>query len=264
LETFMSNTQAAASLEGAVAVVTGGGRGIGAAISHALSANGAHVVLVGRDKAALERHAAGLSGPTTVLPADLAAPGAAEQLVDEVVERLGGADILVNNAGVAAGGSSDTVSAEDIDSVHALNVRAPLLLAGRFARVMAERGGGAIVNVSSALAERGTPQNMVYAASKGAIEAATRALAAEWGHHAVRVNAVRPAVTRSDMSTAITGNEDIVRTYLTSVPLGRIGEAEEVANLVRFLVSPAGSYVTGQVIGVDGGWGSTARSIFAS
>lgn len=78
------------------------------------------------------------------------------------------------------------------------------------------------------------------------------------------MNAVRPAVTRSDMSAPITGNEDIVRTDVTSVPLGRIGEAEEVANLIHFLASPAGSYVTGQVIGVDGGWGSTARSIFAS
>ncbi|MEW2469259.1 SDR family oxidoreductase [Streptomyces sp. NPDC046994] len=150
------------------------------------------------------------------------------------------------------------------DRVHTLNVRAPLLLAGRFARVMAERGGGAIVDVSSAPAERGTPQNMVHAASKGAIEDTTWALAAEWGPRAVRVNAVRPAVTRSDMSAPITGNEDIVRTYVTSVPLGRIGEAEEVANLIHFLASPAGSYVTGQVIGVDGGWGSTARSIFAS
>ncbi|MFD8155905.1 SDR family NAD(P)-dependent oxidoreductase [Streptomyces malaysiensis] len=270
----MSNTQATtprtatppttAPLKDAVAVVTGGGRGIGAAISHALSASGAHVVLVGRDKAVLERHAAELSGPATVLPADLAAPDAAERLVAQVVDRFGGADILVNNAGAAAGGPSDAVSAEDIDSVHALNVRAPLLLAGRFARVIAERGGGAIVNVSSALAERGTPQNMVYAASKGALEAATRALAAEWGPRAVRVNAVRPAVTRSDMSRVITDNDDIVRTYLTSVPLGRIGEAEEVASLVHFLVSPAGGYVTGQVIGVDGGWGSTARSIFAS
>ncbi|MFJ4832010.1 SDR family NAD(P)-dependent oxidoreductase [Streptomyces sp. NPDC088747] len=260
----MTTTQTATGLEDAIAVVTGGGRGIGAAVSLALSMSGAHVVLVGRDKPTLDRHATSLPGRSTVLPTDLAAPGAAEQLVREVVDQLGGVDVLVNNAGAAAGGPSDNVSEQDIDSVHALNVRAPLLLAGRFARVIAERGGGAIVNVSSALAERGTPQNMVYAASKGALEAATRSLASEWGHRAVRVNAVRPAVTRSDMSAAITSDEGITKAYLTSVPLARLGEAEEVANLIHFLVSPAGSYVTGQVIGVDGGWGSAARSIFAS
>lgn len=254
--------QAETPLTGTTAVVTGGGRGIGAAISRMLSTSGAHVVLVGRDETTLEQHAADLPGPSTVLRADLAAPAAAEQLVGEVVDRRGGADVLVNNAGAMTGGPSDRITEDELDRVHALNVRAPMLLAGRFARIMADRGSGAIVNLSSTLAARGTAGTAVYAASKGAVESATRALAAEWSPTGVRVNAVSAGLTRSDMARVVTDNADSTRRYLDSVPADRIGEPEEVAELVHFLACPSGSYITGQVLGVDGGWTGTARPIF--
>jgi len=251
-------------LDGAIAVVTGGGRGIGAAISEALSREGAHVVLVGETLETLEKRQAGLANESTVIATDLAVDGAAESLVDSVVDRFGGVDVLVNNAGRASGGPSDQVATDELDAVWALNVRTPLLLSGRLAASMAGRGGGSIVTISSALAERGMPQNMTYAASKGAMEAATRALASEWGQHGVRVNAIRPAVTRTDMAAAIVEDATLLENYLTSVPAGRVGEAEEVAELALFLASPAASYITGQIISVDGGWGSTARSIFGA
>jgi NAD(P)-dependent dehydrogenase (short-subunit alcohol dehydrogenase family) len=251
-------------LIGKSALVTGAGRGLGAAIAQLLSLAGARVVLVGRTEATLRATAEALPGETLVIPADLASPDAPASVLDEAIAAFGAVDVLVNNAGAAHVAASHQLSPADIDEVLALNVRAPLLLAGSAAAHMAGNGGGSIVSISSGLSRLGTPLTSLYAASKGAVDAATRALAAEWGSHQVRVNAVRPALTRSDMAADIIENKAMVTTYLKYVPMGRVGEAEDIARAVLFLASSDSSYVTGHILDVDGGWGSTAPSILAT
>jgi NAD(P)-dependent dehydrogenase (short-subunit alcohol dehydrogenase family) len=252
------------ALAGKSALITGGGRGIGAAIAGALSTAGARVALVGRTEATLKETADTLPGEAIVVAADLGEPAAPRWVVDRVAATFDGIDVLVNNAGIANGSASDELTAEAIDAVLALNVRAPLLLAGATAAGMARNGGGSIITISSALSQLGNTHSSVYAASKGAVDAATRALAAEWGASNVRVNAVRPGVTRSEMADAIVANDAIRTHYLKHVPLARVGETDNIAQAVLFLASDAAAYVTGQTIDVDGGWATTAPSIFAS
>lgn len=257
-------TWSSSGLTDRIAVVTGAGRGIGAAIAERLSAAGAGVVLVGRVQEALDRTAAALPGKAWTIVADLADPAAPARLLNQALEVVGGVDVLINNAGAGHFGASQDLSPTDVDGVLALNVRAPLLLTGSFAAHMATRGGGSVVSISSALGGLGNTYNSLYSASKGAVEAATRALAAEWGPNGVRINAVRPGVTRSDMAADIVNHEGRRKTYLKHVPLGRVGEPADIADAVLFLASDAADYITGHVLDVDGGWGSTAPSIIAT
>jgi NAD(P)-dependent dehydrogenase (short-subunit alcohol dehydrogenase family) len=253
------------SLHGKRAVVTGGGRGIGASIALALVDAGARVAVVGRTEGALEAVASARpNGEIICITADLGDPRAPSDVAARALHALGGVDVLVNNAGRADGSSAAEYTPEGIDAVFALNVRAPLLLAGVLGARMAENGTGSIVNVSSALAGLGMSANALYAASKGALDSATRALAAELGPKGVRVNTVRPAVTRSDMSDAIVSDAAVAAAYLQSVAIKRFGEPSDIADMVVFLAGDGAAYLTGQVIDVDGGWSTTARSIFAS
>jgi NAD(P)-dependent dehydrogenase (short-subunit alcohol dehydrogenase family) len=254
-------------LAGKSALVTGGGRGIGAAIAHALSTAGARVALVGRTEATLTKTADALPGEAITVVADLGEREAPGLVVDRVAAAFDGIDVLVNNAGIVNGSASDELTAEVIDAVLALNVRAALLLAGATAARMARNGGGSIITISATLSQLGNTRSSVYAASKGAVDAATRALAAEWGARNVRVNTVRPGITPSGMGNvadAIVSNDAIRTHYLTHVPLARVGQVEDIARAVLFLASDAAAYVTGQTIDVDGGWATTAPSIFAS
>jgi NAD(P)-dependent dehydrogenase (short-subunit alcohol dehydrogenase family) len=258
------DAQLATPLLGKTALVTGGGRGLGEAISRRLASAGARVALIGRDKDRLAALAAELPHGAVAIPADLADPDAPLAALDTAVNALGRLDILVNNAGLSDPGPSQELTAERLDRLFAVNVRAGLLLAGHAAPHIAEAGGGSIVFISSALSNRGNPGTVSYAATKGALDAAGRALAAEWGPAGVRVNTVRPGVTRSDMAAGLIDNPAIQAAYLTRVPLRRVGAAEDVAEAVLFLSTPASGYITGQLIDVDGGWGATAPSIRAT
>jgi NAD(P)-dependent dehydrogenase (short-subunit alcohol dehydrogenase family) len=242
-----------AELDGVKALVTGASRGIGAACATALGAAGARVAVAARDEERLGALVDQWGSTAVALPTDLQQAGAAATLVSRADEALGGLDVVVNNAGVTLLKPSSDLSEDDIEGLYAVNQRAALLLAGRAAALMATRGGGCIVNMSSAASRTGVPWQAAYAATKGAVDAMTRSLAAEWGPRGVRVNAVNPGIIATDMWEAGLAVPAIEEHVVGLIPLGRVGTAEDVADVVVFLASDAARYVTAQTIGVDGG-----------
>ncbi|MFF4536626.1 glucose 1-dehydrogenase [Streptomyces aureus] len=241
-----------------VTIVTGGSRGIGAATCARLAADG-HDVVVGyvRDEEAAERTAAAVreAGPRALaVRVDTSEEAAVERLFDLAADRLGPVTGLVNNAGVTGplGRLADADPA-DLRRVVEVNVLGALLCARRAARSMAALGGGAIVNVSSAAATLGSPGEFVhYAASKAAVDALTTGLAKELGPHGIRVNAVAPGMIDTEMHAAM-GDPGRAQRAAASIPLRRVGAAEEIAAAIAWLLSPDASYTTGAVLRVSGG-----------
>jgi NAD(P)-dependent dehydrogenase (short-subunit alcohol dehydrogenase family) len=245
-------------LAGKTAVVTGGGRGVGATTASLLARAGARIALVGRSEESLRATAEELPGGTEVIVADLTDPDAPATVFQAAVERLGRIDVLVNNAAAENFTAADALTTREADDLWALNTRAPMLLAGLAAAHMAANGGGSIVNLGSVIgSERSIPNQVLYSVTKGGIDGLTRALAAEWGPRGVRVNSVRPAVTRSDMSAAIFDNPELEKALTAQYALGRMGEQDDIAEAVLFFAGPASSFVTGQALSVDGGWITT-------
>ncbi|HET9071532.1 MAG TPA: SDR family NAD(P)-dependent oxidoreductase [Acidimicrobiales bacterium] len=245
------------SLAGRTALVTGGSRGIGAGIARALDAAGARVAIAGRHRGALDDVAAALSRDPVVLEADLADADAATALADRAVDALGSLDILVNNAGIGRRLPTEQLDAATIDALHAVNVRAPLLLIARLVPVMKAAGGGAIVNLSSVSGVVGTPNRAAYAATKGALDAATRSLAVELGPHGIRVNSVAPGVVDTQMWARNKAVPGVVEGVEAQTALRRWSQPADVADVVVFLASDAARFVTGETIAADGGMART-------
>ena len=241
-------------LSGRTALVTGASRGIGEASARALDRAGARVVLSGRTMPDLERVAAALSHDPLVLPADLSLRGSGTELARQVVAATGGVDILVNNAGIPMRRTPETLTEDDVDAVFAINVRSLLMLTVGLGPSMIERGGGSVVNISSVAALTGPLGRVAYAGTKGAVDAMTRALAADWGPHGVRVNSIAPGI----IATAIWEESratvpGLIEDLAEQVALKRWGTSDDVADVVVFLASDASRYVTGETIAVDGG-----------
>ena len=244
-------------LAGRTALVTGASRGIGAATARALDRAGARVALVARDEKALQDVAAALHHQPLVIAADLSQPEEPLALAAHALQALGRVDILVNNAASAARLATSDTTASTIDQMLAVNVRAPLLLIGALVPAMTAYGSASIINLSSVSGLVGTPQRAAYAATKGAVDAATRSLAIELGPFGIRVNAVAPGVVDTDLWARNKAIPGVIEAIEAVTPLRRWGEPEDVADVVVFLASDYARFVTGETISVDGGMART-------
>lgn len=241
-------------LEGRVAIVTGGSRGIGRAVAQCLAEDGASVVVSGLDLARLEAAAKELESvgvPVLGVVADVARREDAERLVDQTKERFARIDVLVNNAGITRDALLVRMKDEDWDRVLDVNLRGAFLMTRAVAKVMMRQKGGRIINISSAAGAMGNPGQANYSAAKAGLIGLTKATARELSRWGILVNAVAPGLIDTDMAAAIPA--DAREALLSQVALGRIGSAREVAEVVRFLAGDGATYVTGQVLHVNGG-----------
>ncbi len=244
-------------LDDRVALVTGASSGLGVRFARALHGAGATVVLTARRADRLESLAAELGERVAVVPADLTDAGAREDLVRSAIGVAGSLDVLVNNAGYGEPIAAEVEPLEQVELTLAVNVTAPYHLCQLAARHMLERGRGSIVNIASIFGMVGSAplKEASYCVSKGAIVNMTRQLGCEWSRRGVRVNAIAPGWFPTEMTQASMFDEESGRTYIQrNTPIGRAGELHELDGPLLFLASDASSYVTGEVLAVDGGW----------
>jgi 3-oxoacyl-[acyl-carrier protein] reductase len=237
-------------LSGRVALVTGGTRGIGLATARALVESGATVVLTGRDEDRA-KHVAVANGAAAGLALDVTDAKAVSSLVRGVAKEHGKLDIVVANAGIMEDALLGMIREESVDTTLSTNVAGTLHTVQAAARAMMRKKTGSIVVLASIVGEYGSAGQTVYAASKAAVANIARSAAKELGRSGIRVNAVAPGVIETDLTAGL--SEDAKTENSSRTPLGRLGRPEEVANAIRFLVSDDASFITGQVLGIDGG-----------
>jgi NAD(P)-dependent dehydrogenase (short-subunit alcohol dehydrogenase family) len=253
------------SLEGRVALVPGGGGGIGSALAEALAGAGCRVAVAGRTgeplQAAVDRvEAAGSEG--LAITADMTRESDADQVVRETIERFGGIDILVNAVGGGAGKvlhPAEEYPRSAWDWIMELNVRSTIVPTQAVVRTMVERGrGGSVLNISSVRANLGINAGYsAYVAAKGAISSLTRQWATEWAKHGIRVNAIMPTFVDTPQVAMLLEDPTFKAGIVGRIPLGRVGETRDLVGPAIFLCSDAASFVTGQVLGIDGGLTAT-------
>jgi 3-oxoacyl-[acyl-carrier protein] reductase len=238
-----------------VALVTGAGRGIGAAIAARLAADGALVAVnYARNQAAAEAVVARIvaaGGSAWAIQADLGETAALAPMVECCVSRHGRLDILVNNAGVIALAPPEAVTEAEFDTLFAVNVKAPLLLCQAAARAFGDKGGS-IINIGSLNSRVPGPGVSVYSATKAALDALTVALSRAWGPRGIRVNGVAPGQTETDMLASVVPPE-VLRANVERIALGRLGRPDDIAEVVAFLASDEARWITGEVLHVNGG-----------
>ena len=240
-------------LKGKTAVVTGGTRGIGFAIVKKYLENGANVAIAGSRQATVEKALEKLPEYKDRIMGiwpDLCSPDEVAAAFASVKERFGSLDILANNAGISSRTSLYDYTLEEFSRIMDVNVKAVFVCAQAAARIMKEQGGGVIISTSSMVGEYGQPSGCGYPASKFAVNGLTRSLSRELAKDQIRVNAVAPGVTRTDMLDALP--TEMVDRISAGIPLGRVGEPLDIANAYLFLASDLASYVTGLTLRVDG------------
>ena len=245
-------------LDGQVAVVTGGGGSIGRAASHVLAQAGAAVVVADRDRQAAERVAGeiGGGGNAAVREWDVTREREVTAGFGQVLEEYGRLDVLVNSVGGGKHVPAMEMSLKDWNEVLTRNLTSTFLCCREAGRPMGAPGGGSIVNISSILGHSGGGMypNSAYHAAKGAVVNLTRALAAEWGRHGVRVNEIAPTFTDSPLAASILHIPEMRQAIEEYTPLGRVAQTGDMAGAILYLASPASAMVTGHSLFVDGGW----------
>ena len=242
-------------LKGKIAVITGGTRGIGYATVKKFLENGAKVVLFGSCQETVDKALASLNEENPewevsgAWPDLLDADGVAEE-IGKIKEKYGRIDILINNAGISDSTKIDDYTSEKFAKIMQLNVNAIINGIMPVVKVMKEQGGGCILNTSSMVSISGQPSGIAYPTSKSAVNGLTWSLARELGPSNIRVNAVAPGITKTDMVAALP--EQMIQPLINAIPIRRIGEAEDIANAFLFLASDMASYITGEILSVDG------------
>lgn len=240
-------------LKGKVAVITGGTRGIGFEIVRTFKENGAEVVLFGSKKESVEKALEELKKEGYDVLGyypNLNDYEEIEKTVKEIVDKCGHIDILVNNAGISANKKIDETTSEDFAKIMDLNVNAIFNMTKAVVPYMKENGGGVVLNTSSMVSIYGQPSGVGYPASKFAVNGITKSLSRELAPYNIRVNAVAPGITNTDMIVALPKEQ--IEPIIKTIPLGRIGEPRDIANAFLFLASDMASYVTGNILSVDG------------
>ncbi len=242
-------------LEDKVAIVTGGTRGIGLAIVRKFLDNGAKVILFGSREESINNAISLLRNENenyevTGYCPNLCKDDEVAEIFKSIVDKYGHIDILVNNAGVSATTPIEEYTVSDFDKTMDINMKAAFVCSKEIVKYMKEEGKGVIINTSSMVSLYGQPRGVAYPMSKYAVNGLTKSLARELGKYNIRVNAVSPGVTNTDMVSNLP--KEYIEPLLKTIPLGRMGEPEELANAYLFLASDLASYITGAILQVDG------------
>lgn len=244
-------------LSGRVAIVTGGGGGIGRPMAVALAEAGAEVFVAGRSAKRLDETCAAIAaagGRGRAIAIDVTKPANVAASFDEVARQAGGIDILVNAAGGQLRQAALDITEEDWDRLVAVNLKGVFFACQSAARHMQRAGRGRIISLSSLTGEIGLPRLAAYGATKGGVNQLTRALAVEWAEHGITVNAIGPGRIRTPMTEELFSDPATAESFLSRIPMRRPGEPADLTGALVFLASDASSYMTGQILYIDGGW----------
>lgn len=244
-------------LTGKVAMVTGAGRGMGAHIAHTLSGYGADLIICSRTGAELEEVAKKIKADghkVMTYPIDLTQIEAIPHMVEECEAKMGGIDILVNNAGINIPQAAEEVTLEAWDEIMNINLKAQFFCAQAVGKRMIQRKKGKIIMISSQAGSVGLLKRSAYCSSKGALNQLTKTLAIEWAKHNITINAIAPTFVEGPFTKPMFEDPEFKNYVLSNIPLGRIGQPEDISGAVVYLASAAADLVTGAILAIDGGW----------